>query len=355
MASYAATGTASVEQGATTVYTTADFRANLIEEGAEFQIPGEFEYQITATDPQSVTPNFTIDRAYAGADKTDVAFWIKPYPGAARAAQAAMRDLTERMQLVLAPSATDTTAGRIARIGDHGENGYPIILTSADNLRDVIIPGNYAWFTGDEPSDRPAGTSGAHRMRVEGGAGQAVTQHIYRHTFGSASRRTYWRNVFPANDPPADASEWSEIFDQFNVLRAVSLSGGFPSGGLSEIDSGSYDLGGDASLPVNWWVHRDFAGWQTMHMEVPVDVTSTGSQLFDYPDGYDFVAGGTTFAAVSHAATSPHSALQLDNIRAVASYNTMVALRLVTGGTSTDVTASAERMRLAVSGRWANA
>lgn len=338
-------GTATIENGETVVSTDAPFESNLIAVGAGFSFHGEVEHEITDVNPAE--REFTIASPYGGSDKVNVPFCIKPYPGAVRAAERALREATEAIELIAAPSATDRTLGRLLRVGDLGHHGQAIELGAGNDLNDVVLEGIYTWTSGNTPLNAPA-PSGSHLMEVTQGAGVAVKQTVYRHTTSSPSLIQYWRNVF-VNSEGNVVSEWAPELNRYNILSSVSLASGVPTGGLAFTATGTYDVGGITST---YWVKRTFEGWQELQLEVPIDVTDNTPQAISYPSSYYFKAGGKTSGSFSHLTTTPNAALYRTNIEMFASFNAAFSIKLGTAGTSSDTASDAEKLRILITGRW---
>lgn len=338
-----ANGVASVANGATTVATTADFRANFIEVGKGFTFPGEGIYQITALNERNGV--FTIEPAYAGASKTDQGFWVLPFLGVAQAAERALREATDALAAVMSPDPFDLTAGRILRVGDFGEQGYPSLLSAEHDLNEVTVPGLYYWRSDNVPTVGGESfntyATGSHWMRVVHGYSVSRTQTVWRNTSVGSSMITWWRNLFP-NASPTNSSPFTRDYTSQNLIGPVSASGGVPTGALIQVEGNEDPF---------WQVERYAWGTQMVRMEFPVDVETTTTQSLSYPSGFNFIGGGKTTGGYSLRSTNPNAALSADNVR-LSTFNSSIAVNLEVAGTSVDPLSDAERLMVWAEGRW---
>ncbi len=112
-----------------------------------------------------------------------------------------------------------------------------------------------------------------------------------------------------------------------------------------------YDLRAVASevtTTANGYTQKFDDGVLICQLTVPVNVASTGSQAFAY---------GDTFIEkpalnVSHLVTNPHTALYLNNIKALTTNTTQAVVSLIAAGTSVNPAADTEKLFIVARGRW---
>lgn len=125
-------------------------------------------------------------------------------------------------------SATDTTAGRLTKVGDFGlGTSDGITLTSADDLDDITVSGFYNWRNDNRPDNTPA--SGFFSMLVLGASGNDVTQIVFRVGAATTQARSFIRSF--------GASAWQQWLVNYtgqNILGTVSESSGMPTGAIIE-------------------------------------------------------------------------------------------------------------------------
>lgn len=155
-----------------------------------------------------------------------------PITAAARALMddadaAAMR---ATLGLVLATSATDTTAGRVARVGDFGL-GTTLTLGVSDDLNALAASGFYYNSTaGNTPGNNyPLASAGAliHLQRSPTNKVQIFVS--YAGDSSAAQVRKFTRSYGGSGWSP-----WVEEFHQGRILGTVSQSGGVPTGAVIE-------------------------------------------------------------------------------------------------------------------------
>lgn len=336
-------GTATITNGETVVSTNAPFESNLIAVGSGFNFPGEVEYAIIDVNPAE--GEFTIDAPYGGSSKTNLSFNVKPYPGAVRSAERALRAATEAIENLIVPDAMDATTGRLMRVGDFGFNGQTILLGAGADLNDVVQDGYYIWLGTSVPLNAPAPT-GSHAMRVREPTGVSKTQKVVRLTSSSLAMREYRRNVTVVDEAPNTATDWTRAYSSRDIIDTVSQVAGVPSGGLVQVAREP-----DPANNPFWEVERYAWGTQVLRMEVDLDASSTSAQIFNFPEDYIFVGGGKTFVSASYAITSPNEAIRPGNV-SLTGYTTQVSVRLTTAGTQPGSPGNAEKMRLEITGRW---
>lgn len=178
-------------------------------------------------------------------------------------------------------SATDTTAGRLLKVGDFGLGAdAPGVITNLDDL-DLRA----GWYT---TSSTTTGTFPTHSGSTSASAfGYLLvlrrnlnnTVQIYAPLGnGSGGGRIFYRTATlgPAWLP------WRELFSSLNVLGTVLQTAGVPTGAL---------LQGNASTaaPTGGWTERDAAGFQIVHHAI----TSSDSADSTWTYNSAFLTGST--------------------------------------------------------------
>lgn len=142
-------------------------------------------------------------------------------------------------------SATDTTAGRLLKVGDFGlgrtTTGGGLFTGDLDTLS---ASGFYAITTGATSPSSPGLTFGAgdHILHLQWGAGAAF--QMYFDIAATGVHRTFQRQQLSNAWSP-----WREIYNAATLLGTVSQSGGVPTGRLRENVSNA-----------NGRAERDFSG-----------------------------------------------------------------------------------------------
>ena len=335
-------GTASVAVGETTVTTTANFRDEKINVGAGIAFGRETDYEIVSLDE----PNrqFELAEPYAGeADQVDSEFKIKHFLGVARDLENTLIAAAGTFETALSADPLDNTLGRVLRVGDFGHNGASVLLDSSTDLNNVNVEGVYSISGSSFPLNMPATAVGSHTMTVTRGIGTMFTQELTRATAAGSSMKRFYRVCFTESQSP-----WFIFKGTENIISAITYSGSNPT---DEPSGGVYEPTNGTESDYTWRCVRNVAGEQRLRVEVDVDVTTTSSQVFDYPDGLNFVSGGFVCASVSYAHTTPNDALRGDNL-VVAANNSNFVVRLQTAGATGGSSANQLKLRLAFFGDW---
>lgn len=121
---------------------------------------------------------------------------------------------------------TDTTAGKLLRVGDYGL-GNAIQLGSTDNLNDLTASGFYYNPTASNtPGNNYPISSAGSLLNIR----RSATNWTQRYsTYAGSSLRTDIR-IFERSYGSAGWTPWVEIFHQGSILGTVSQSGGIPTG-----------------------------------------------------------------------------------------------------------------------------
>lgn len=133
--------------------------------------------------------------------------------------------LGDAAQKAVTSSTTDTTAGRLVKVGDYGL-GLPVPLTGSDNLNNVHVSGLYRWGASGAPANAPAGVTAA-TMYVSSWAGDAnsIAQMVISSTGGLTVRAK-----------PNSGGSWSSWSTMPNAAWRVLAGTGLLGGGDMSVD-----------------------------------------------------------------------------------------------------------------------
>lgn len=224
----------------------------------------------------------------------------------------------------------DTTPGRLVTAGGFGLGRRVLEFDAGDDLDGLrnlsALIGNPSG--GALPANSPA--AGA----FVGLSAALDSMRGVQMLFDTLSDRVFFRT------DDGGWSDWRELFHAGNLTGTVSQVGGVPTGAV--IESGSNDDGDYV---------RFADGTQICTSEVAVDVTSTGSQTWDFPMPFE---GGRRriSSSFSHVTAVPNTALEMANIQAFGHDTNGWLMRLKTAGTSSDPTSGAETLSVCATGRW---
>jgi hypothetical protein len=134
-------------------------------------------------------------------------------------------------------SSTDTTEGRLLKVGDFGLGRLKTKFTGTEleitDLDAATTVGFYAIdnsVNGTTPTGYDGLLKGSLIVSVEGGNGSRVNQIFMQ---GYTNERIWWRG----QDELGNWLDWMELYHTGNILGTVSQSGGVPTGAI--IESGS--------------------------------------------------------------------------------------------------------------------
>jgi hypothetical protein len=129
-------------------------------------------------------------------------------------------------------SATDTTAGRLLKVGDFGLGRLNTQFTDTaleiSNLDEATTVGFYAVdnnASGALPAGYDSGIKGSLVVMVEGGTGSRVNQIFMQ---GHDNNKIWWRG----QDTSGAWLSWMEFYHTGNILGTVSQSSGVPTGAI---------------------------------------------------------------------------------------------------------------------------
>ena len=129
---------------------------------------------------------------------------------------------------VVTQSETDTTSRRLLKVGDFG-NGQAVLLTSEDNLNDLVASGSYF-------NSAAANTIGNNYPNMSAGAldliYRGVNNAVQKYTTYAGNDRITGIRDFVRSRGPGGYVAWSERFHQGSILGPVSQSEGVPTGAV---------------------------------------------------------------------------------------------------------------------------
>lgn len=229
---------------------------------------------------------------------------------------------------VVTQNSLDTTEGRVMRTGDFGLGTAIGTSPPVITLNGAVTPGLFNYLSSDP--NGPSANSGM--VEVTRYAGTNVRQ-----VASAANTALRWQRT--SANSGSSWTAWRPIYTSGNVLGAVGISGGEPTGSLIE-------TGANGNGFWTKWADGTMECWR----EAPVNVATVALQTFAAPVA--FVGARETIAAsFSHLTASNNAALELGNIGAVG-FTTSWFLRLKVAGTSADPLAYSEKLMLRAIGRW---
>ena len=127
-------------------------------------------------------------------------------------------------------SPTDTTAGRLLKVGDYGNGNVSPFIEDAGVTDASVVPSYYR-YTPSSIGGPPGVDFGilSHRRRQSSGG---ETQILIADAPGPVRGNTYVRARTTGDWP-----SWRRIYDTGNIIGTVSQSGGDPTGAVFEEDS----------------------------------------------------------------------------------------------------------------------
>ena len=227
-------------------------------------------------------------------------------------------------------SPTDTTEGRLLKVGDFGYGVERRI--SGGSVDDLIDLGKYNFSTANRPSGLPISEGGTVEVFYD------QFGFFRQHFYPRGNSRQWVRN---GSGDPLTWGNWVEVFTQNNILGTVSQSAGVPTGAIIQRGSNS-----------NGEFVRFADGTQICWGLAEADLTSTSNQTYTFPAS--FSSNGPIACAAS---------IQVDGLFSGTSNNNAVATAAIgTGHTSfgswifrvnqPGTLSSTNRLRLSAIGRW---
>jgi hypothetical protein len=146
-------------------------------------------------------------------------------------------------------SSTDTTAGRLLKVGDFGIGAGDILFPTANgqDFNTVSARGNYSIITSNFSGILNAPPAYGYGTMLVTGGNTFYTQVYYPHNISSPYYRTYYNGTWDS---------WKKIYSTNSVVGTVSQSGGVPTGAIIERGSnanGEYVKYADGTL-VEWTI-----------------------------------------------------------------------------------------------------
>ncbi len=222
----------------------------------------------------------------------------------------------------------DGTEGRLMTVGAFGLGAQtPLEISNIDN--DSLPTGLYR--TGAGTAQMGALSSSEGVLQVQSWDGSVTHQTWTSNVTGETYKRSYDGSAW---------SGWDRQISEASILGTVTQAGGIPTGAIVERGANS-----------NGAYVRFADGTQICHASVPVDVTNTAVQTFDF--AADFAAQPSV--SFGHKAADPNAALFFANIRAVsgqAGADQHWTVRLASAGVSSDPSDDTEKLCLTAVGRW---
>ena len=174
-------------------------------------------------------------------------------------------------------SATDTTAGRLLKVGDFGttSNAISVGIVDCDTLERI---GNY--WVDSTSTNKPVGTSAGI---VEVYSSLSGTEVATRQRFTTSLFTSTIRTFFRGKNSSGTWQPWQEIYHTGNILGTVSATGTYPNlvptGAIMESGSNS---NGEYVKYAN--------GTMICFVVIPAGTTSSGSGRYDklYPATFAF-------------------------------------------------------------------
>jgi hypothetical protein len=179
-------------------------------------------------------------------------------------------------------STTDTTAGRLLKVGDFGVGGDSIV--TATNANDLILPGQ-TWVANFDTLESAA-AAGYPNL----GTGATPTWWNTQ-TYGTSTRLTqftqqaynlvsYVERTFFRTRHDSTWSPWREIYHTGNILGTVSQSGGIPTGAI--IERGS-NVNGEYVKYADGTIEMVAVGLYTSDTTASGNIFASAEFLFSLP------------------------------------------------------------------------
>lgn len=238
-------------------------------------------------------------------------------------------------------SQTDTTAGRLTKVGDFGVGASGVGLPVLTTFDDASIPAGFYRFEGGTTDQLPFAGGGGGAIKLDRRDGQAAW--IATRTAGPAGEsipRLYVRST--SGTGTDDWGDWHEVYSQRRILGTVSQSSGVPTGAIIE-------RGSNANGEFVRYADGTQICWRIAN---GANLTITTTQTFPFPAAFD--ASFPVACSVS---------VQLDSLYPSNDDNFAVGSATVGTGhtdlsawllrvTQAGTLASTERVRLMAIGRW---
>ncbi|WP_336057377.1 hypothetical protein [Nitratireductor sp. CH_MIT9313-5] len=147
--------------------------------------------------------------------------------------------------LVLTTSATDTTAGRVFKVGDnlnyHRLRDYENYYSSSDNRNiDTVTAGDVGLYSTANPGSWPTGAPSFLWVTTQATYNSdAVVQTAVNYSPSAGDEPQSW---FRIRSNSGTWGAWRKIYNQGSIVGSVSQSGGVPTGAI--IEQGSNSNGG---------------------------------------------------------------------------------------------------------------
>lgn len=124
-------------------------------------------------------------------------------------------------------SPTDTTSGRVMKVGAFGLGAEAIDIDSGTDLNDITDSGLYSWNSSSVPANAP-GSFFSNMLHIQRDANFA-TQLVMRIGTDALSGKIYTRSRNASG-----WNQWNQPYDTQNILGMVSQAAGVPTGAVIE-------------------------------------------------------------------------------------------------------------------------
>ena len=276
--------------------------------------------------------------AALNASANEMPYWTGAGVMGKTALTAAGRALLGR-SVIETQSPTDTTSGRLMRVGDFGL-GQAGSVPAMPDLNDITFPSGifrYQLSSLNRPDDTGAGIVLNLSYSAIDKAQLAV-----RH-FSGSSRGTIYSRAYQNNE----WTPWRRSYDTQNVLGAVSQSGGVPTGAIIQRGSnsnGKFVRFADGTQMCWHTINLEFSNASTCQTDwfFPAEFSLVGSHsgVIDYGATIGNVAPSTAdLQGVGYTNSGSNNAI----------WRAVVRRR---GGATNFVSGNFVRVRLFVIGRW---
>ncbi|AIL60946.1 hypothetical protein [Pseudomonas alkylphenolica] len=241
-------GKVAITAGQNTVTGTGtDFSANS-RVGDAFQGPDGRWYEVTNITSATV---LSILPAYQGATVSGGSYGLAPMQGYVKESADRLRQIVNDWGSTLAglgtaafaaltTSSTDTTPGRVTRVGDFGWGGG----AQQDSLINNATFGSVVRTYNDPGSPTTSTYVGLHLQREPGGRSADIL-------WGDSPSTMYWRTTNGAGV----IGPWHYSYSNRNILGPVSQSGGVPAGAIIQRGSnanGEFVKFADGTMICTW-------------------------------------------------------------------------------------------------------
>lgn len=185
-------------------------------------------------------------------------------------------------------NATDTTAGRLLKVGSFGLGGLLPLIGDISVTDNSIAPGHYTYITASGSTGGPTGVTVASLTHLRRSAGGGETQLLASE---SPSGEVYSRSRV------AGAwSAWRRSVDDTDILGTVSQSGGVPTGAI--IERGSNANGRFVRFADGTQICTNMINFGPANTSVGNIFSTSGEATWTFPAGFITSVDVSTNAAI---------------------------------------------------------